>query len=124
MTPEDAVYVLNPIWQGFASARCRLAKLREDAHQAEGSLAAMTELARHLSETQDAEVFLEAVLNRFLCPASGGLLTVISAGRRTTAWPNALPNPDARLLADVAYYARRFEAELKEAPIQALRTSA
>lgn len=108
MTPEDAARILEPIWQGFAAARCRLVEVRERMDLSSGHGA----LARHVGETQDAEAYLVEVLNRFLDPASGGLLTVIQAGRRVHAWPNAHPHHAARQVAEVRYYARRFEAEL------------
>ncbi len=116
MTPEDSARILEPIWQGFAAARCRLVEVRESMDLGAGHVA----LARHVGETQDAEAYLAQVLNRFLDPASGGLLTVIQAGRRVHAWPNAQPHEEARQVAEIRYFARRFEAEILN-PVQPLK---
>lgn len=117
MTPEDAARVLEPIWQGFAAARCRLAEVRERVGLEVGHGA----LAQHVGQTQDAEAYLAAVMARFLCPESGGLLTVIDSGRKVHGWPNAHPAPASRRAAEVRYFARRYEAEI--AAVQPLRVA-
>lgn len=118
MSPEDAARVLEPIWQGFAAARCRLVEVRERVGLEVGHSA----LARHVAETQDAEAYLAAVMARFLCPETGGLLTAIDTGRRVHTWPGAGPHQSARAAAEVRYFARRFEAEL--AQVQPLKVAA
>lgn len=124
MTPQDAAHVLEPIWQGFAAARVRLEKLREEGRTARGTMSEMLAMDRHINETQDAEAYLNAILTRFLCPATGGLQTVIEAGKAPKAWPNAFPPVSARLAAEISYHARRFERELRETPIHELPQSA
>lgn len=117
MTPEEAAYILEPIWLGFAAARWRLAEVHEHGEGLESALAQ----ARHLSDLQDASTYLATVLRNYLCPESGGLLTALRVGAAVHTWPNAHPPGLARTQAEIRYFAKRFEAELDAVqPLQTL----
>lgn len=108
MTPEEAAFVLEPIWLGFAAARWRLAEIHERVDPTDSALTQ----ARHAADIQDASTYLATVLRNYLCPESGGLLTALKAGAAVHTWPNAYPPGLARTQAEIRYFAKRFEAEL------------
>lgn len=117
MTPEEAAFVLEPIWLGFAAARWRLAEVHDRMDPMESALAQ----ARRASDLQDASTYLATVLRNYLCPESGGLLTALKAGAAVHTWPNAYPPGHARTQAEIRYFAKRFEAELDAVqPLQTL----
>ena len=62
MTPEEAAFVLEPIWLGFAAARWRLAEINDRMDPMESALAQ----ARQVSDLQDASAYLATVLRNEL----------------------------------------------------------
>lgn len=120
MTPEEAAFVLEPIYQGFAAALHRIHVLMDRLDRSQSG----AELARQINDLLDAIAYLETVMSRNLCSESGGLMTVYEHGKGIHAWPNAYPETAARIKAEIAYHARRIEREMNEKPITALKQSA
>ena len=117
MTGEDAALILEPVWQGFEAAQARIRTLREGLSPAAG----FSSYTRELSDLLEAERFLGTILGRFLDPAGDGLLVALQVAHQTPAtWPNAYPDAHARERALVAYWSRRFEADMNT-PMQPLR---